>query len=49
MKGRVAMRLFKDVEALQDGITQMAHQLDPERIRSITGHEFYTKTFFEYF
>ncbi len=39
---------LKDVEALQDRITQMAHQLDPGPIRSITGHEFYTKTFFEY-
>ncbi len=49
MKGRVAMKLFRDVEALQDRITQMVHQLDPERIRSITGYEFYTKTLFEYF
>ncbi|MEM9680782.1 MAG: IS630 family transposase [Bacteroidota bacterium] len=43
MKDRTAMKLFKDVKALQDNITQIISQLNPELIMSITGYELYTK------
>ena len=49
MKDKVAMKLFKDTQALQTKITEMVEQLTPEPIKSITGYDLYTKTFFEYF
>ncbi|WP_345027223.1 IS630 family transposase [Flavivirga jejuensis] len=49
MKNKVAMKLFKDITILQDKITEMVDQLEPELVKSITGYELYTKTFFEYF
>jgi len=33
----------------QNKITEMVKQLSPEVIKSITGYDVYTKTFFEYF
>jgi len=49
MKSKVAMKFFKDIQALQNKITEMVKQLSPEVIKSITGYDVYTKTFFEYF
>ena len=49
MKSKTAMKLFNDVKALQEKITDMVRQLNPMTIKSITNHELYTKTFFEYF
>ena len=49
IKDKVAMKLFKDVKTLQDKITEMVNQLNPELIKSITGYELYVKNFFEYF
>ena len=49
MKNKTAMKLFKDVKTLQDKITEMVNELNPQRIKSITGYEIYTKNFFEYF
>lgn len=49
MKDKVAMKLYKDTEALQMKITEMVKQLNPELIKSITSYDLYTKTFFEYF
>ncbi len=34
MKGKVAMKLFKDVKTLQDKITEMINQLSPELIKT---------------
>jgi len=49
MKSKVAMKFFEDIQALQNKITEMVKQLSPEVIKSITGYDVYTKTFFEYF
>jgi len=45
MKDKVAMKFFKDIETLQEKITQMVHQLNPKLVKSITGYELYTKNF----
>jgi transposase len=47
MKGKVAMKFFDTTIALQSKITEMVHQLTPDMIKSITGYELYTKSFFE--
>ena len=49
MKDKVAMKVFHEIEELQEKITQMVKQLNPELVKSITGYELYTKNFFEYF
>ncbi|WP_415859568.1 transposase [Aureibaculum sp. 2210JD6-5] len=49
MKAKVTMKLFKDITILQDKITEMVNQLNPRLVKSITGYELYSKTFFEYF
>jgi transposase len=49
MKDRVAMKIFKDVNSLQNKITEMVGQLNKQLIKSITGYQLYTKIFFEYF
>ena len=49
MKAKVSMKLFKDVKTLQDKITEMVNQLNPELIKSITGYQIYAKSFFECF
>ena len=49
MKSKVAMKIFKDVETLQEKITEMVKQLNPQLIKSITSYNLYTKCFFEYF
>jgi len=47
MKERVAMKFFEDLESLKKKITEVITQLKSERIKSITGYDLYTKTFFE--
>ena len=47
MKGKVAMKFFKSTKMLQNKITEMVAQLTPDLVKSITGYELYTKTFFE--
>lgn len=49
MKDKVAMKLFTDLESLQQKITQMIKKLKPELVKSITGYEFYINNFFEHF
>ncbi|QMU65954.1 MAG: IS630 family transposase [Flavobacteriaceae bacterium] len=49
MKSKVVMKLFKDVETLQEKITQMVKQLTPKLIKSITSYELYTQTFLSNF
>ncbi|QMU66430.1 MAG: hypothetical protein GKR88_20495 [Flavobacteriaceae bacterium] len=43
------MKLFKNVETLQEKITQMVKQLTPQLIKSITSYELYTQTFLSNF
>lgn len=47
MKGKVAMKFFDTTKALQAKITEMVNQLTPDMIKSITGYDLYTKSFFE--
>jgi len=47
MKGKVAMKFFKSTKMLQNKITEMVGQLSPDLVKSITGYELYTKTFYE--
>lgn len=47
MKDRVAMKFFGSTKDLQNKITEMVNQLKPELIKSITGYELYTNSFFE--
>lgn len=47
MKDRVAMKFFKSTKILQNKITEMVGQLTPGLVKSITGYELYTKTFYE--
>ena len=47
MKDKVAMKFFESTKALQDKITQMVHQLNPDLIKSITGYELYSENFIE--
>jgi transposase len=47
MKGKVAMKFFKSTKSLQNKITEMVDQLKPDLVKSITGYELYTKTFYE--
>lgn len=47
MKGKVAMKFFKSTKMLQNKITEMVAQLTPDLVKSITGYELYTKTFYE--
>ena len=46
MKGKVAMKFFDTTKALQAKITEMVNQLTPDMIKSITGYDLYTKSFF---
>lgn len=47
MKDKVAMKFFKSTKILQNKITEMVGQLTPDLVKSITGYELYTKTFYE--
>jgi transposase len=49
VKDRVAMKLFKDIETLQEKLSEIIYKLNSEMIKSITGYEWYTTLFFEYF
>lgn len=47
MKDKVAMKFFTSTDELRNKITEMVNQLTPSLIKSITGYDLYTKTFFE--
>ena len=49
MKDRTAMKFFPSIQELQQKVTVMVQQLNPELIKSITGYQLYTKLFFENF
>jgi len=49
MKDRTAMKFFPSIQELQQKVTVMVKQLNPELIKSITGYQLYTKLFFENF
>lgn len=49
IKDKVAMKFFENIESLQNKITEIVNQLNPELIKSITGYQLYTKTFLSNF
>ncbi|TGV00181.1 IS630 family transposase [Flavivirga rizhaonensis] len=49
MKSKTAMKLFNDMERLQEKITEMVNQLNPKLIKSIAANSLFSKMFFEYF
>ena len=49
IKDRVAMKIFDSIQLLQQKITQLVKQINPDIVKSITAYDFYTKLFFENF
>ena len=45
MKDQIAMKIYPTLEDLQIKITQMVQNLMPDRVKSITGYQFYLDTF----
>ena len=46
-KDNTAMKFFESIEEIQQKITTLIQQLKPQILKSITGYERYTKSFFE--
>lgn len=49
MKDRVAMKIFDSIQILQQRITQLVKQINPNIVKSITAYDLYTKLFSENF
>ena len=46
MKDKIAMKIFDTLETLENKMDQIIENIEGELIKSITGYEFYTKTFY---
>ena len=49
MKDKIAMKIFDTLETLEKKMDQIIENIEGELIKSITGYEFYTKTFYRVF
>ena len=49
MKDKIAMKIFDTLETLENKMDQIIENIEGELIKSITGYEFYTKTFYRVF
>jgi transposase len=49
MKDKIAMKIFDTLETLENKMDQIIENIEGELIKSITGYEFYTKTFYGVF
>lgn len=49
MKDKIAMKIFDTLETLENKMEQIIENIEGELIKSITGYEFYTKTFYRVF
>lgn len=49
MKDKIAMKIFDTLETLENKMDQIIENIEGELIKSITGYEFYTKTFYSVF
>ena len=48
-KDRIAMKMFKSIETLEDKITQLIKELESQKIIQITAYEYLTKAYYSVF
>ena len=49
MKDKIAMKIYDTLDILENKMDELINELEGDLVKSITGYEFYTNTFYGVF